>query len=915
MTPNQHNSPATQSLICWDMTIKFIVLFTIGLFLALGFSFLLSLLDLATFAKETSVVLLVQNWESILSQNLFLKLYLPLTLAGVFGGLLCSVLVEEDKMLEFPSWAKNDKGLKPGFIGDIFVGFAGAFIAYIVLAEFLKDQPGATIFVVGLVGGYSGEYVMQAALKRLIARIKDADFIEERLETINQIETLQNLANRQIYQGLNGDELSELSNQLQSSSVDSEVKERIFETARDARRLGSRVKAYENRIKQTIPILEALVNSDPNNDRYHAQLACAYRDCIPPKLDEALLQFDQAIQKRNPTRANNWHYELDRVIALIYKASQQGESKEKNTSLSQKILNDLLTIDQNKGLTRIFEEFDQARKQTIQQWLKQNQNWLKQHPTGKQLLTKTALLSWVPSTEAPSSQSTSSVSSNGVTKHPVTRERTTQSILNRVPIPKANIVKHTITPERWDQALEKAFLISKGASVVTAKQDGLKISGISASQKMAQTDWPRIEQYVERFYKAAVQYDVPPALLAAIASRESRGGNILKNGWGDFQHGSYQGYGIMQVDKKSHTPNLIEGPGGQAHINQATKILATCRQQVQQKHPSWSDDYVLKGATAAYNFGPDDVQTKAGMDRGTTGNDYSSDVMIRAKFYATKLKSLAQCKAQQNQGLDQAETIVTPQEPQKTSMQKITALKDTFLKKQPIQNFQLSETQKLAVATGQSYGVEAYKDVGGGHYWVKLASNAGEWYIYDSERDGHWDTSWEGDETDTEGTITTNQAVGEIHNTPGAIDWSNGSLRISKYFTVAEVTKNDHRRRPKTNSAEEKNILALAKELDKIREDWGSGVIVNSWFRPSTKLGYPYDVNREQRGATNSQHIYGRAADIRPAKGGIYEFQKWLDRSWYGHLGWGAKKGFVHLDMRNGKGWKKGGTKGGRFPY
>ena len=318
-----------------------------------------------------------------------------------------------------------------------------------------------------------------------------------------------------------------------------------------------------------------------------------------------------------------------------------------------------------------------------------------------------------------------------------------------------------------------------------------------------------------------------------------------------------------------------------------------------------------------YNFGPDDVETKSGMDRGTTGNDYSSDVISRAKFYERKLKSLSECKVELAEGfsVNEEQIIITPEVPRKTEIQKITALKDTLLKKEPIQGSLLSESQKLAVAAGQSYGVEDYKNIGDGHYWVKLASNSGEWYIYDSDTNGHWDTSWEGDEIDSEGLITTNQAVGKIHNTPGSIDWSDGSLRISKYFTVGEVTKNDHRRRPKPNSSEEKHILALAKELDKIREDWTSPVIVNSWFRPSRKLGYPHDVNAEQKGATNSQHIYGRAADIRPATGNITEFQKWLDRSWYGHLGRGAKRGFVHLDMRNGKGWKASGKKGDRFPY
>ncbi|MEB3308830.1 MAG: D-Ala-D-Ala carboxypeptidase family metallohydrolase [Snowella sp.] len=246
----------------------------------------------------------------------------------------------------------------------------------------------------------------------------------------------------------------------------------------------------------------------------------------------------------------------------------------------------------------------------------------------------------------------------------------------------------------------------------------------------------------------------------------------------------------------------------------------------------------------------------------------------------------------------------------------ITASTNTFLKKRPIQSTQLSENEKVAVPAGKIYPVEEYKLVEDGHFWVKLGYGSGEWYIYDYEEDGHWETTWESEEKDDPPSSTTNSApVTSVIATPGTIDWSNGSQLISQYFTVGEVTKNDIKRRPKSNSAEEKNILALAKELDKIREDWGSAIVVTSWFRPSTRLGYPHDVNRSVRGAYDSQHIYGRGVDIQPAQGNIHKLQDWLDKDWFGALGYGAKRGFVHLDTRNGKGWKTGGVKGVRWNY
>ena len=142
-----------------------------------------------------------------------------------------------------------------------------------------------------------------------------------------------------------------------------------------------------------------------------------------------------------------------------------------------------------------------------------------------------------------------------------------------------------------------------------------------------------------------------------------------------------------------------------------------------------------------------------------------------------------------------------------------------------------------------------------------------------------------------------------------AINWKNPDGKISKYFSVREVTKNDPRRIPRSGSNVEREIIKLAIELDKIREEWGSPILVNSWYRP-------LEVNRAIGSSDDSQHIQGRAVDIRPiSPDSLAKFQSWLDQNWFGALGYGAKKGFVHLDTRNNKGWRTGGKKGTRWNY
>jgi len=141
-----------------------------------------------------------------------------------------------------------------------------------------------------------------------------------------------------------------------------------------------------------------------------------------------------------------------------------------------------------------------------------------------------------------------------------------------------------------------------------------------------------------------------------------------------------------------------------------------------------------------------------------------------------------------------------------------------------------------------------------------------------------------------------------------AINWTDFNAKITPNFTLGENLQQDSRRLP-THPTVRSNILRVMTELQKIRDEWGKPIIITSGYRPAA-------INRAVGGARLSRHIVGDAVDIKPESGSdIYAFQAWLDLHWYGALGWGAKKGFVHLDCRNGNGWRTGGVKGVRFPY
>ncbi|XP_061584787.1 lysozyme g-like [Cololabis saira] len=174
-----------------------------------------------------------------------------------------------------------------------------------------------------------------------------------------------------------------------------------------------------------------------------------------------------------------------------------------------------------------------------------------------------------------------------------------------------------------------------GASRITAQQDKLEYSGVAASETMAKMDAERMKEYKTKILNVAKSFDIDPALIAAIISRESRAGNTIKdkNGWGDWnpRRNKYNAFGLMQVDVNpdggDHTP--VGEWDSEEHIEQATGILV----RYIEEFSSWPKKQWLKGGIAAYNAGPGDVKSYANVDENTTGKDYSNDVVARAKWY------------------------------------------------------------------------------------------------------------------------------------------------------------------------------------------------------------------------------------------------------------------------------------------
>jgi uncharacterized membrane protein YeaQ/YmgE (transglycosylase-associated protein family) len=225
---------------------------------------------------------------------------------------------------------RGDK-FKAGIFGDILLGLSGAFILHSLLPTDVaaSDQSGLSntaLAATGIIGGYGGRAILKFALNRFF---KDSQAFSAELppitqsalpeiqedllqETASSAQSLIERVDLYIEWGASTSDLAALQQAVHQAPQ--AVREQVFIALIDLHKAASQIKLTSEQLHRLIPIYEALIAGEPNNDAYWGQLALIHRDGTPPNFAQALTCLDTAIARRGPlTIGKPWQYELNRA--------------------------------------------------------------------------------------------------------------------------------------------------------------------------------------------------------------------------------------------------------------------------------------------------------------------------------------------------------------------------------------------------------------------------------------------------------------------------------------------------------------------------------------------------------------------------------------------------------------------------
>ncbi|MEO1147130.1 MAG: D-Ala-D-Ala carboxypeptidase family metallohydrolase [Cyanobacteria bacterium J06638_22] len=235
--------------------------------------------------------------------------------------------------------------------------------------------------------------------------------------------------------------------------------------------------------------------------------------------------------------------------------------------------------------------------------------------------------------------------------------------------------------------------------------------------------------------------------------------------------------------------------------------------------------------------------------------------------------------------------------------------RNTFFKRQPEPSSQLSPTQLHSVNQGTVWILHSYAYAdrqGDFNRHIKFAlkyekdfiNELSTWYIYD----GHARVEYNGQVVypvprPTPPPPPPNGYSGIRFRLPGSYGhvYTDQPIIPGGDFFWGEATKNATRIPSSVTITE--NIIGLARTLQRARNQIGRPFQINSWYRPPA-------VNAAVGGASRSQHLFGKAADIQVAGLSGRQVANAVFGWWNGGIGiYSHMPSVIHLDTGPRRYW------------
>ncbi|MDX2215350.1 MAG: D-Ala-D-Ala carboxypeptidase family metallohydrolase [Oculatellaceae cyanobacterium bins.114] len=251
--------------------------------------------------------------------------------------------------------------------------------------------------------------------------------------------------------------------------------------------------------------------------------------------------------------------------------------------------------------------------------------------------------------------------------------------------------------------------------------------------------------------------------------------------------------------------------------------------------------------------------------------------------------------------------IVYPAEDPNPLILRVT--RDTVLKRRPVDSAQLAANERVSVQQGTTLVLESYAyadNKGDFNDHIKFAikyakdyiNDLSTWYVYELHaRIERENKVLYPIPKPTPTPTPTPQFNGRSFKLPGnsSTFFTDQPIIPGGSFTWGEATKNATRIPPTVEIVN--NIIALARELQKARNQIGRPFKINSWYRPPA-------INQAVGGASRSQHLTGRAADIQVSGYSGRRAANALMAWWNGGIGiYSNLPNVLHLDVGPRRYW------------